>query len=98
MPAQILASSIYFLTFARQKSYHWLLQSLLRRRKEPNRVQKQGIYMSNSTHEERLREVKSILVSQPKPADPKSPYYTLARKYDIKIDFRPFIQVDPIFC
>ena len=52
--------------------------------------------MSNSTHEERLREVKSILVSQPKPADPKSPYYTLARKYDIKIDFRPFIQVDPI--
>ena len=52
--------------------------------------------MSNSIQEERLREVKSILVSQPKPADPKSPYYTLARKYDIKIDFRPFIQVDPI--
>lgn len=52
--------------------------------------------MSDSIQEERLREVKSILVSQPKPADPKSPYYTLARKYDIKIDFRPFIQVDPI--
>ena len=52
--------------------------------------------MSNSIQDERLREVKSILVSQPKPADPKSPYYTLARKYDIKIDFRPFIQVDPI--
>ena len=52
--------------------------------------------MSNSIQEERLKEVKSILVSQPKPADPKSPYYTLARKYDIKIDFRPFIQVDPI--
>lgn len=52
--------------------------------------------MSSSIQEERLREVKSILVSQPKPADPKSPYYTLARKYDIKIDFRPFIQVDPI--
>lgn len=46
--------------------------------------------------EERLKEVKSILVSQPKPADPKSPYYTLAKKYDIQIDFRPFIQVDPI--
>lgn len=52
--------------------------------------------MSSSIQEERLKEVKSILVSQPKPADPKSPYYTLARKYDIKIDFRPFIQVDPI--
>lgn len=52
--------------------------------------------MSNSTSEERLKPVKTILVSQPKPADPKSPYYSLAKKYDIKIDFRPFIQVDPI--
>lgn len=52
--------------------------------------------MSNSTIEERLKPVKSILVSQPKPADPKSPYYSLASKYGIKIDFRPFIQVDPI--
>lgn len=52
--------------------------------------------MSNSINEERLKEVKSLLVSQPKPSDPKSPYYTLAKKYGIKIDFRPFIQVDPI--
>ncbi len=52
--------------------------------------------MSNNTQEERLTEVKSLLVSQPKPADPKSPYYTLAKKYGIKVDFRPFIQVDPI--
>lgn len=52
--------------------------------------------MSNSTQEDRLNEVKSILVSQPKPSDEKSPYYVLAKKYNIKIDFRPFIQVDPI--
>lgn len=52
--------------------------------------------MSKSIQEDRLNEVKSILVSQPKPADPKSPYYTLAKKFDIQIDFRPFIQVDPI--
>ena len=52
--------------------------------------------MSNSINEERLKEVKSLLVSQPKPSDPKSPYYTLAKKYGIKVDFRPFIQVDPI--
>lgn len=52
--------------------------------------------MSNNMQEDRLNEVKTILVSQPKPADPKSPYYTLAKKYDIQIDFRPFIQVDPI--
>lgn len=52
--------------------------------------------MSNSMNEARLKEVKSLLVSQPKPSDPKSPYYTLAKKYGIKVDFRPFIQVDPI--
>ena len=45
---------------------------------------------------ERLLEVKSILVSQPEPKDEKSPYYTLANKYNIKIDFRPFIQVEPV--
>jgi len=52
--------------------------------------------MSNSIIEGRLKEVKSLLVSQPKPSDPKSPYYQLAEKYGIKVDFRPFIQVDPI--
>ncbi len=52
--------------------------------------------MSNSIIEERLKEVKSLLVSQPKPSDPKSPYYKLAEKYGIRVDFRPFIQVDPI--
>ena len=52
--------------------------------------------MSNSMNEERLKAVKSLLVSQPKPSDAKSPYYTLAKKCGIKVDFRPFIQVDPI--
>ena len=52
--------------------------------------------MSKSIIEGRLKEVKSLLVSQPKPSDPKSPYYQLAEKYGIKVDFRPFIQVDPI--
>jgi uroporphyrinogen-III synthase len=45
---------------------------------------------------ERMNEVKSILVSQPKPATEKSPYFTLAEKYDLKVDFRPFIHVEPI--
>ena len=44
----------------------------------------------------RLKKVSSILVSQPKPADDKSPYFKLADKYDIKVDFRPFIQIDPV--
>lgn len=40
--------------------------------------------------------VKSILVSQPKPENGKSPYFDLAEKYDVKIDFRPFIHVEGI--
>ena len=46
--------------------------------------------------EEKLREVRSILVSQPKPSNERSPYFKLAEKYNIKVDFRPFIQIDPI--
>lgn len=45
---------------------------------------------------ERMRDVKSILVSQPEPKSENSPYYKLAEKYNIKIDFRPFIEVQPI--
>jgi uroporphyrinogen-III synthase len=40
--------------------------------------------------------IKSILVSQPKPETDKSPYFDLAKKYNVKIDFRPFIQVEPV--
>jgi uroporphyrinogen-III synthase len=40
--------------------------------------------------------IKSILVSQPKPSTAKSPYFDLAEKNNIKIDFRPFIQVEGI--
>ena len=40
--------------------------------------------------------VKSILISQPKPASDKSPYFDLAEKYKVKIDFRPFIHVEGV--
>jgi uroporphyrinogen-III synthase len=40
--------------------------------------------------------VKYILVTQPKPEAPKSPYFDLAKKYSLKIDFCPFIKVEPI--
>ncbi len=40
--------------------------------------------------------IKSILVSQPEPETAKSPYFDLAEKNNIKIDFRPFIQVEGI--
>lgn len=40
--------------------------------------------------------VKTILVSQPKPDGTKSPYFDLAEKYKLKIDFRSFIHVEGI--
>ncbi|TDB65133.1 uroporphyrinogen-III synthase [Arundinibacter roseus] len=46
--------------------------------------------------QERLNKVSSILVSQSRPADENSPYFELARKYNIKVDFRPFIKVDGV--
>ncbi len=47
------------------------------------------------TSEPKKRPVKSILISQPKP-EGKSPYLELAERHKLKIDFRPFIQVEPI--
>jgi uroporphyrinogen-III synthase len=40
--------------------------------------------------------VKSILVTQPKPETEKSPYFDLAKKYTVKIDFREFIHVEGV--
>lgn len=38
--------------------------------------------------------IKTILVSQPKPESDKSPYFDLAKRCNLKIDFRPFIHVE----
>ena len=40
--------------------------------------------------------IKKILVSQPKPENGKSPYFELAEKNNLAIDFRPFIHVEGI--
>lgn len=40
--------------------------------------------------------VKTLLVSQPKPEGEKSPYYDLAKKCNVKIDFRQFIQIEGV--
>ena len=38
--------------------------------------------------------VKKVLVSQPQPANGKSPYYEIGEKYGVEIVFRPFIKVE----
>lgn len=40
--------------------------------------------------------IKKVLVSQPKPTSEKSPYYDIAEKYGVKIEFRPFIKVESL--
>jgi uroporphyrinogen-III synthase len=40
--------------------------------------------------------IKKLLISQPKPVNEKSPYFDIAEKYGIEIDFRPFIKVEPL--
>lgn len=40
--------------------------------------------------------IKKILVSQPKPTSDKSPYYDIAEKYGVEIEFRPFIKVESL--
>ena len=44
----------------------------------------------------RLNEVKTILVTQPKPKDNNTPFHRLAEKYNLKVDFVPFIKIEPV--
>ncbi|RIV26924.1 uroporphyrinogen-III synthase [Fibrisoma montanum] len=46
--------------------------------------------------QDRLTKVNRLLVTQSRPADDKSPYFELASKYSIQIDFRPFIQIEGV--
>ena len=43
-----------------------------------------------------MTKVKTILVSQPKPSTERSPYFDLAEKQKVKIDFRSFIHVEGV--
>ncbi|WP_029903834.1 uroporphyrinogen-III synthase [Prevotella sp. 10(H)] len=38
--------------------------------------------------------VKKVLISQPAPSTEKSPYFDIAEKYHLQLDFRPFIRVE----
>jgi len=40
--------------------------------------------------------IKKILITQPRPETDKSPYFELARKHDLSLDFHPFIKLEGI--
>src|ERR1043165_9743785 len=39
---------------------------------------------------------KKVLITQPRPESDKSPYYELSRKYNLELDFHPFIRLEAI--
>src|SRR3954464_11318078 len=39
---------------------------------------------------------KKVLITQPKPESEKSPYFELGRKFDVELDFHPFIKLESI--
>ena len=43
-------------------------------------------------HEDKKR----ILITQPRPETDKSPYFELAKKYEVELAFHPFIRLEPI--
>jgi uroporphyrinogen-III synthase len=42
------------------------------------------------------KNVKKILITQPRPESDKSPYFELSRKFNVLLDFHPFIRLEPI--
>lgn len=49
---------------------------------------------TDSMNNESYKRIDSILISQPKPE--RSPYFDIAKKWDITIDWRPFIHVEGV--
>lgn len=52
---------------------------------------KNGVISGNGSNS-----VKRILITQPKPENDKSPYFELARKFDVDLVFHPFIKLEGI--
>lgn len=48
------------------------------------------------TKSEVNKAIQKILITQPKPESDKSPYFELSRKYNVELDFHPFIRLEAI--
>ena len=40
--------------------------------------------------------IKKMLVSQPQPESGKSPYFEIGKRYNVDVEFRPFIKIEPL--
>lgn len=52
--------------------------------------------VKNGKADTSAKQVKKILITQPKPESDKSPYFELSRKYSLELDFQPFIRLEAI--
>jgi uroporphyrinogen-III synthase len=52
--------------------------------------------VKNGKADASAKQVKKVLITQPRPESDKSPYYELSRKYSLELDFHPFIRLEPI--
>lgn len=52
--------------------------------------------MNKAGQNDNPTKIRSILISQPRPEAEKSPYFDLAKRFDIQVDFCPFIRVEGI--
>jgi len=53
---------------------------------------KNGAKTANSS----AKAIKKILITQPKPETEKSPYFELAKRHNVELDFHPFIKLEGI--
>ena len=44
----------------------------------------------------KAKAINKILITQPKPESDKSPYFELSRKFNVQLDFQPFIRLEAI--
>jgi uroporphyrinogen-III synthase len=58
---------------------------------EPNMI-KNGVNKAG----DKAKAKQKILITQPRPESEKSPYFELQRKYDVELDFHPFIRLEGI--
>ncbi len=45
-------------------------------------------------HPEQGKKIRSILISQPRPDSERSPYFDLSKRFNVQVDFYPFIRVE----
>lgn len=55
-----------------------------------------GVKQATAKKTTQKKLIRNILITQPRPESDKSPYFELARKYNVNLDFCPFIKLEGI--